>query len=201
MIIGISGKGRSGKDTFSQMLLEELGALGEKYITMAYSDNLKLRMVEDFGLSFEQVYGDLKEVPDERYPKADGGYWTPREILQYMGTEGFRHIEPGFWVRQLFDSLEIGNIKNVVITDCRFPDEVDIVLEKGGIHIRVEREDKDYITDTEHTSEISLDDYEVVYCVVENNTTLEDLNESAKLIADEIIRLEKTKLELEIGGN
>jgi len=35
------------------------------YKTMAYADELKERVMQDFILTFNQVYGDLKEVQDK----------------------------------------------------------------------------------------------------------------------------------------
>lgn len=188
MIIGISGKARSGKDTFADILLETLNKNDQHdYVKVHYSDDLKSRVMNDFNMTWEQTYGALKEVPDERYPKKDGGYWTPREILQHMGTEGFRHIEPTFWVRTLFE--RIGNMENqnVIITDCRFPDEVDAVIEHGGVHIRVERKDKDYATNLQHASETSLDGEDIIiHFTVVNDGTIEELGGSAYIVAEDI---------------
>ena len=201
MIIGISGKARSGKDTFADMLLEVLNSDNKHdYVKVHYSDNLKNRVQNDFNMTWEQVYGSLKEVPDERYPKGNDTFWTPREVLQYIGTEGFRAIEHKFWIRQLFDKFKYNDTKNAIVADCRFPDEVDAVLEVGGIHLRIERDNKDFVTDTQHVSETALDDYDITYAVIENNDTMNGLRESAELIAEEVLRLEETKLKNEIGG-
>ena len=199
MIIGISGKARSGKDTFANMLMAELSTHEKSYQTMAYSDTLKEKVIEDFNLTANQVYGDLKEVPDKRYPKKDEGYWTPREILQHMGTEGFRHIEPTFWVRRLFERIGDQGNQNVIITDCRFPDEVDAVINHGGVHIRVERKDKDYATNLQHASETSLDSEDILtHFTVVNDGTIEELGGAAYVIAEAI--RESNELKKEIGG-
>jgi len=206
MIIGVSGKARSGKNTFTEMLQKELDNLGHLFVDMAYADELKLRVMHDFNLSYEQVYGKLKEVPDHRYAKGNlssnpyEAFWTPREILQYIGTEGFRKIDSKFWIRQLFNKINTGLIRDVIVTDCRFPDEVDAIIEAGGIHIRVERDNKDFVADTQHLSETALDNYNNTYCIINNNSTLEGLRKIAKDIAEEVIRLKTTKLEKEVGG-
>lgn len=161
MNIVFSGKARSGKDTAAEhlkkILLEKWGFLFE---TIAYADDLKRRVMDDFDLSWDQVYGDLKEVPDERYPKMElnecVGFWKPREILQHMGTEAYRYIFPDFWIKQLQDKTTI-SLSNYIITDGRFPNEINWVIEEGGLHFRVERTG-DVRTDTpQHASETSLD--------------------------------------------
>ena len=200
MIIGISGKARSGKDTFANMLMQELSTDDGPYEIMAYSDALKERVRKDFNLTINQVYGDLKEVPDKRYPKKYGGYWAPREILQHMGTEGFRYIEPTFWVRKLFERIGDRSNQNVIVTDCRFPDEVDAIIDHGGVHIRVERKNKDYATNMQHASETSLDGENVlIHFTIENDGSIEELGGSAYVVAEKI--RDNNELKNEIGGN
>ena len=73
IVIGICGKARSGKDTFAEMLAEELfDKIQKKFVMMAYATELKLRVQRDFDLSYDQLWGDDKEVEDKRYPKPDG---------------------------------------------------------------------------------------------------------------------------------
>lgn len=182
-LIVISGKARAGKDTLGEILKNNFE---ENYFTLAYADNLKRKVMDDFDLSIEQLYGNLKEVPDERYPKGDGTFWTPREIMQYLGTECYRKIEDGFWVRQLFDIVDRNKLNNVIITDARFPNEVNPVIERGGFHIRIQRDGAGSAQGKEHASEISLDKYENADYIIDNNGTIEDLTRVAKKIIKEI---------------
>jgi len=206
ILIAISGRARAGKDTFADFLLEEFK--GTEIIKIAYADELKRRLMEDFDLSWEQVYGDLKEVEDKRYPRPSRGgispaavrydshdrraaklppyYWTPREIMQFMGTDCYRAIDDNFWVKQLFKTLSKDGKKNAVISDCRFRSEVDAVLERGGYHVRIYRRDADKIHNSNHASETSLDDYENVDFSINNYRTLEDLRVKAKIVANTI---------------
>ncbi len=112
MILGISGHARAGKDTFGQMLAEELyKKTGNVFILMAFAKELKDKVQKDFDLSYEQLWGDQKETPDKRFlreemvPEFAGSgdmgagigikcgtireplniYWTSREILQEYG--------------------------------------------------------------------------------------------------------------------
>lgn len=189
MLIGISGKARSGKDTFSKFLLEELNGLDCHYTMMAYADSLKIKVMQEFDLSYEQVYGSLKEEPDVRYTKQNGDFWTPREILQHIGTDSYRSVDSNFWVKQLYNFISDRNLYNVIITDCRFPEEIDPVIAKGGIHIRVTRENKDFCADINHESEMALDNYGVIDYLVENNLNLDDLKYKARKIATKIYKL------------
>ena len=78
------------------------------------------------------------------------------------------------------------NFPNWIITDMRFPNEMEAVKKKDGITIRVNRnleESKD-----QHESETELDNAEFDY-VIDNNGTIEELIEKVKeiLIKEKLI--------------
>lgn len=99
---------------------------------------------------------------------------TPRLILQLLGTEGGRDvIHPNIWV-----NATLGNVSDsdkIIITDCRFPNEVVGIKKRKGIVVRVVRPSK--ISISKHPSEISLNDFEDWDYVIINDGTLEDLEE------------------------
>lgn len=183
MLVILSGKARVGKDTFGEILRSRFK---ENYFIMAYASELKRKCKEDFSLSRQQLYGNLKEVPDNRYPKAGGGFWTPREILQHMGTEAYRAVDDGFWVRQLFKYIDRNNLENVIITDGRFPDEIDAVIERGGIHIRLYRDHNIEVHGTSHASETSLDNTSDADYIIVNDGSIAELEAMAEILIKEI---------------
>lgn len=192
MLIGITGKARSGKDTFAELLANSLFEKGgQRFILMAYAHELKLRVQKDFDLSYEQLWGDEKEVMDKRYrkfPRYLGGvrsdrselpnpYWTPREILQEYG-QFFRTINHNFWVEELFRVIEDKEYKNVIVTDVRHPNEADPIKERGGYIIKVTRDTKDPIHGANHISETAMDDYSSDIHII-NNGGLDELKQIA----------------------
>jgi hypothetical protein len=191
MLILLSGKARVGKDVFAEMLAKELQKqTGKVYVLMAYAGELKNKIQRDFDLSYEQLWGDKKEIEDKRYIKPlldDIGihskgvihYWTPRELMQAYG-QFFRTINYDFWVDHLFSVIKRKEYDNVIITDGRHVNEADAVVDRGGYHIRVEREYKDAVHNEQHISETALDDKHRVDFTVINNRTLKELEESAK---------------------
>lgn len=204
MIIGVSGKARSGKDTFAGMLASKLQKqTGQSYVLMAYAHELKLKVQKDFDLSYGQLWGDKKEIEDERYKKVHSirpfceglgkselpkrsSYWTPREIMQDYG-QFFRSINYDFWVDHLFNVIEEKQYENVIITDLRHVNEVDAVVDRGGFHVRVEREiDKD-THNKQHISETALDTKHRVDFTVINISTLRHLEEAAKDVAEFLV--------------
>src|ERR1700733_9341253 len=83
ILIGITGRKRSGKDTIGDYLVNNYG-----FIRVAFADTLKKALKEIFEFSDEQLYGDEKETVDD--------YWghSPRDLLQKIGTEMFREYLP-----------------------------------------------------------------------------------------------------------
>ena len=79
MIIGFLGKSGSGKDTCCDYLVRNYG-----YTKMTFAKPLKDAVGILFDLSHDQLYSK-KEVIDKRWNK------SPRELLQYFGTDVIRN--------------------------------------------------------------------------------------------------------------
>lgn len=121
---------------------------------------------------------------------------TPRLLLQTIGTDIVRTINPNIWVNKLMNDYisyadaisgtsEIKKLyPNWIITDTRFPNEVKAIKEKDGITIRINRE-SDY--NSNHSSETALDDYEDFDYTIDNNNCIDCLIEKVK----EILKHEK----------
>jgi hypothetical protein len=121
---------------------------------------------------------------------------TYRQFLQNLGTEAMRDgLHTNVWVNALFadykakwvptgDAIEEDEVSlekeypNWIITDMRFPNELEAIFKRGGITIKVVR--PGVLVGT-HASEIALDDAEFDY-EIENNGTIEDLIEKVKEI-------------------
>lgn len=163
MIIGLSGKAGAGKDTVGACLVQQHGFKQD-----AFARRLKDAANAIFGLSYDQLYGDLKEVVDPHWGAA------PREILQKLGTECLRNgYDENVWVWALRRGLKEGG--HYVITDVRFPNEADAIRTWGGVIWRVERPGAcAHNGVAEHPSEIALDDYAFDYKLA-NNASIEEL--------------------------
>jgi hypothetical protein len=209
MIIGIVGKARSGKDTCAAILAEELhGASGKRFVLIAYAQELKLRVQKDFDLTWDQLWGDQKEVPDPRYFKpiqsaADPEpNWTPREIMQHYG-EFYRSIDSNFWVKTLFNKIEDKEFQNVIITDVRHPNEADPIVERGGYIIKVtsNRSDKEKIHGSQHISETAMDDYSRIDFHIRNDGTMQELQLATRAAMQELIvvHTKREKMEAQNG--
>jgi hypothetical protein len=64
---------------------------------------------------------------------------TPRWVLQYWGTEVCRKsFHDDIWIASLENKLRTSK-DNVVISDCRFPNEIEAIKNAGGKIVWVQR--------------------------------------------------------------
>lgn len=165
-IIAISGHAQNGKDTVAGMLQRRLEDAGERVLVAHYADLVKYVCRTFFGWNGEKdEYG--------------------RSILQYVGTDVVRAIQPDYWVDFIISMLCFfgDNWDVVIIPDTRFPNEVTRLREAGFSvdHLRVVRGSlsKPFVSpltpeQLRHPSETALDDCEPDH-VIWNDGTLEDL--------------------------
>lgn len=141
MIIGIAGFIGSGKDTIADYLIRFKG-----FRRMSYAEPLKDAISSIFGWDRELLEGNTKysrEWRDELDPwwseRLDIKHLTPRWVLQQWGTEvGRRAFHDDIWIASIENKLR--NTKdNIVISDCRFPNEIKSIKKMNGITIRVRR--------------------------------------------------------------
>ena len=117
---------------------------------------------------------------------------TPRLLLQILGTDCGRNIiHPNIWVNGLFADYNASS--KWIISDTRFPNEIESVKKHNGLTIRINRDSflrtgKVFDTDN-HESETALDDYQGFDYVINNNGTIKALKEVVKdiLIKEHII--------------
>lgn len=193
-VIGITGRKRSGKDTIGEYLVEH-----HDFTRIAFADTLKEVCKLVFGFSNEQVYGDLKEVMDENWNH------TPREILQIVGTELFRETLPkhcsnisnDIWIKSVklqMKKLHEQGQTRFVITDIRFPNEIDFVTSNKcykGISWKVQRPSLlNELTDiSTHSSEILIDNLTCDHTFI-NDKTIKDLHAAVEHEICDILRYE-----------
>jgi hypothetical protein len=141
MIIGVCGFIGSGKDTIADYLTNFHGFRRE-----SFANSLKDAVAQVFGWDRLMLEGRTKEAREWR-EKVDP-WWserlnmpnlTPRWVLQFWGTEVCRRaFHDDIWIASLENKLRTSK-DNVVISDCRFPNEIKSIKESGGLIIRVKR--------------------------------------------------------------
>jgi hypothetical protein len=141
MIIGIAGFIGSGKDTIADYLIRFKG-----FRRMSYAEPLKDAVSAIFGWDRELLEGNTSYSREWR-DQVDH-WWsdrlnienlTPRLVLQQWGTEvGRRAFHDDIWIASVENKL-ITAKDNIVISDCRFPNELKSIKRMGGLTIRVTR--------------------------------------------------------------
>jgi hypothetical protein len=140
MIIGVTGFIGSGKDTVADYLCTFHG-----YKRVSFASSLKDAVSAVFGWDRSYLEGSTKasrywrERKDEWWSERLGMEITPRWVLQYWGTEVCRNgFHQDIWVASVENKLRQTN-ENIVITDCRFENEIKSIKSIGGITLRVNR--------------------------------------------------------------
>jgi hypothetical protein len=82
---------------------------------------------------------EWREQPDPWWTTRLGQPITPRWVLQYWGTEVCRKaFHDDIWIASLENKIR-NSRDDIVISDCRFPNEIKAIKNAGGIVIRVVR--------------------------------------------------------------
>lgn len=141
MIVGIAGFIGSGKDTIADYLITFKG-----FKRMSYAGPLKDAVASIFGWDRDLLEGTTKYSREWR--DTIDPWWaerlsipnlTPRLVLQQWGTEvGRRAFHDDIWIASIENQLRTTK-DNIVISDCRFPNELKSIKRLGGITIRVTR--------------------------------------------------------------
>jgi len=140
MIIGVTGFIGSGKDTIADYLCTFHG-----FKRLSYAASLKDAVAAVFGWNREYLEGSTKtsrawrEQKDVWWSERLGMDITPRWVLQYWGTEVCRNgFHKDIWVASVENKLRQTD-ENIVITDCRFSNEIQSIKNVGGYTMRVNR--------------------------------------------------------------
>jgi hypothetical protein len=140
MIIGVCGLIGAGKDTVADYLVNI-----HQFRRESFANTLKDAVSAIFGWDRELLEGrtrhsrEWREQQDAWWTQRLGRPITPRWVLQYWGTEVVRKgFHDDTWIASLENKLR-KTTDDVVISDCRFPNEIEAIKRAGGMVIRVHR--------------------------------------------------------------
>lgn len=160
MIIGISGKLGSGKDLVASYIQKLVYEDSErKLFKTAFAYPLKRIVADTTGCMVAELSNrefKQKELPKEFHTPSMRTY---RDMLQQVGS-ALGKVHPDFFIYSLFRSLASTSQKDFIITDVRFPNEVEAIKRMGGVVIRINREVSSEKHNNLHVSELALDNYQ-----------------------------------------
>ena len=160
-IVTLSGKAGHGKSSAATILSNNMIKQGCKVAIVHYADYLKF---------VAQKYMGWNGIKDD----------YGRSLLQHIGTEVVRSVQPNYWVDHVINTVELmlSNYEFILIPDTRFEGEITRWNERGykvvTVHIsRLDYENSLSEVQRSHISETALDDYIFNHSIVANN--LEEL--------------------------
>jgi len=143
MIIGVCGFIGSGKDTIADFLVNF-----HEFRRDSFAATLKDAVSAVFGWDRELLEGRTKEA--RAWREQVDPWWadrlnmpnlTPRLVLQLWGTEVCRKsFNDDIWIASLENKLRSSQ-DNIVVSDCRFPNEIKAIKQAGGHVVWVKRGD------------------------------------------------------------
>ena len=141
MIIGICGFIAAGKDTVADYLVNY-----HQFRRESFANSLKDAVANVFGWDRTMLEGRTAQAREWREQvdpwwanRLNMPHLTPRWVLQYWGTEVCRQgFHDDMWIASLENKLR-NSTDDIVISDCRFPNEIKSIKDAGGMVIRVVR--------------------------------------------------------------
>lgn len=172
LVIVLSGKARSGKDTSLEILKRKYEQIGKKVISLYYASYIK-----EYAKKISSWDGN-----DEN---------KPRTLLQVLGTDIIRNtIDKNFFINRIIEDIKVYSkfFDIIIIGDARFPEEIDYIKNefKNVISVHINRKDMNLLTKEEkkHVTETALDNYKRYDYEINNDGSIEDL----KTKLEEIIK-------------
>ena len=152
MILGLTGAAGSGKDSVADILVAKHG-----FQRIAFADALYKEVSTAFNVPI--TFLKTRETKEKRSARLSLGHcmegefaqvvrqikhrgnrpighsnipYSPRQILQWWGTDYRRAQRETYWIDKARDRLLSGPDQDWVVTDVRFQNEADLVRELGG---------------------------------------------------------------------
>ncbi len=170
-VIMICGKARSGKDTLADFIINHLE--NKKPCKVQIGQYIKYYAMKYFGWDGEEET-------------------KPRDLLIHLGTDIIRNkIDQNFHINRLVQDLEVLSYfyDTFIVSDVRFPVEIEKVKEKYDevVTIKISRDSEELNqSQKSNITETALDNYTDYDYVIDNNGTLEELEQKAVDIIKEV---------------
>jgi hypothetical protein len=194
-IIGLVGLIGSGKGTVADYLVNK-----HKFRNISFANHLKDAVSAVFSWPRNLLEGDTEysrqwrdEVDEWWSERLNIPNLTPRWVLQYLGTDVLRkNFHDDIWIASLEYQLLGEAQTNFVISDVRFPNEIEMIKKLGGEIWHVQRGKMPEWADIEYQDFQDLKRHMTLYhkdvhasewswilnkpdVLIKNNTALNDL--------------------------
>lgn len=168
----ISGKAGTGKNKVASIIKKIYESKNQKTINLAYASYLK-----EYAKNILAWDGNEEK--------------KPRNFLQYIGVDIVKKMDSKMLIRRIIEDIKVYRhfFDIITISDARFPEEIEDIQNnfKSVITIHI-AEKENNLTEQErnHITEIALDSYDSYDYKIENNGTVEELEEKLTFIVNEV---------------
>jgi len=178
--IALSGKAKSGKDTFSKLLISSFKEKNPYIIikSSAFADPIKKIIKLMFPQTKDKYLYGKSEYRENIIPGAflNNSPLTYRLLLQNLGTEVAQSYKKDIWLDVMDSKLKKAEKSTniFIITDLRFIHEYNYVKNNNFIIIRVLRNNNSNMTHISETDQNNLKDSDFDY-IINNNGSINEL--------------------------
>jgi len=189
MIIGLCGNQGAGKDTVGDILISDYG-----FIKLTFASTLKdivsvlFSWPRDLLEGITEISRIWRETTDDFWSEKTGiANFTPRKALQIIGTDLFRiHFYNDIWANIVENKINIilknNSNANIVVTDCRFSNEINFIKKFPNSHIiTIVRNSNNHLHSLSHSSEAEWVNYNFDD-VLQNDNSIDKLKINLKNI-------------------
>jgi hypothetical protein len=205
-IVIMTGKAQSGKDTacsYVRGFLKEHGYSSKIY---PFADSLKQVCVNILGLEYNQCWGensdkntltqfkwsdlpmsssDIAIIMQNKPMSKLTDHMTARDVMQVFGTNIFRRFYQDCWVQATIKKIKEENLDFALISDARFPNEINYATFYAPIVIKFTRNP----LNNQHESETALDNYDFsnikkFHSIQNDDMDMEEKNDAIKKILE-----------------
>ena len=205
-LIGLNGRREAGKDTAFAAIKTYAEQNNQVAVRKAFADPLKISGMRALGFNglTERQALDLANILKEtgqitiswsepsKFVDEETRFETTiygRHFFQWYGTESHRANDLGhsfgenFWIDNLLPfkgwELSFRNADYGVVTDVRFPNEAERILQLGGVILEIDADTRIAKARDKHASEQPLP-RDLITATIDNNGTLDDLAKNVR---------------------
>lgn len=196
ILIGLTGERGVGKSEFTKYAME----FHNFGISHAFEPGKRLTMhfyVHELRIphhiAVEMVYGSLKDIPSPYLPNNDTSRRFMEELGFCLGKKMGSEYTIGIEMDRIREDNRPGYIMDSVVYEAPF------FVGRGGIIVRIEREDRDKTIQAVHTSKAQSE--VPAHVILKNSGTLQDFQRDIGHTIDTILHRKSMGLEFSYNEN
>lgn len=179
-ILALSGRKQSGKTTASEYIQDFVYKNHPSIICKIYNfaDPLKQDICMNIlGMTYDQCYGSDIDKNTLTNLVWNNEKLTARRAMEVIGTDIFRKLLDTVWVQATILKIEKEKPDLAIIPDCRFPNEVNTILDNNGHIIRLTLDPFHSDSNSERALDADKYDWNKFSTIIDNsNISIEEKN-------------------------